>query len=161
MTLIGSKLVRGGTIDELKSRGCIVVSGDGHAIVVFHHDKGAFAVDNRCPHMGFPLEKGTVRDGILTCHWHHARFDLCSGGTFDPFADDVAAFNVTVSEGVVWVDPSLTPKDRVEHWHSRLKVGLEDNNRLIIAKSVLGLDSVLDQEPNNQPQEPSLEITSW
>ena len=142
MTLVGSKQVRVGTIDELKSRGCIVVSGDGHAIAVFHNDGGAFAVDNRCPHMGFPLEKGTVRDGILTCHWHHTRFDLCSGGTFDPFADDVAAFNVTVSEGVVWVDPSPTPKDRVEHWHSRLKVGLEDNNRLIIAKSVLGLDSV-------------------
>lgn len=41
------------------------------------------AVDNRCPHMGFPLDRGTVRDGILTCHWHHARFDLATGGTFD------------------------------------------------------------------------------
>ena len=37
-----------------------------------------FAVDNRCPHMGFPLDRGTVKDCILTCHWHHARFDLAS-----------------------------------------------------------------------------------
>jgi hypothetical protein len=26
--------------------------------------------------MGFPINQGTVKDGILTCHWHHARFDL-------------------------------------------------------------------------------------
>ena len=142
MVAVSSKQVRVGTMEELKSRGCIVVSGSGHAIAVFPHEKGAFAVDNRCPHMGFPLDRGTVRDGILTCHWHHARVDLCSGGTFDPFADDVPAFNVTVSKGIVWVDPSPMPIDRVEHWHSRLKVGLEDNIRLIIAKSVLGLDSV-------------------
>jgi hypothetical protein len=39
--------------------------------------------------MGFPLERGSVEDGILTCHWHHARFDLESGCTFDLWADDV------------------------------------------------------------------------
>ena len=42
-----------------------------------------FALDNRCPHMGFPLERGSIEDGIFTCHWHHARFDLESGCTFD------------------------------------------------------------------------------
>ena len=40
--------------------------------------------------MGFPLHRGTVSDGILTCHWHHARFDSRSGGTFDQWADDCA-----------------------------------------------------------------------
>jgi nitrite reductase/ring-hydroxylating ferredoxin subunit len=38
------------------------------------------ALDNQCPHMGFPLERGSIEDGILT--WHHARFDLESGCTF-------------------------------------------------------------------------------
>ena len=33
--------------------------------------------------MGFPLDRGSVEDGTLTCHWHHARFDLESGCTFD------------------------------------------------------------------------------
>jgi nitrite reductase/ring-hydroxylating ferredoxin subunit len=48
-----------------------------------------FPLDNRFPHMGFPLERGGVEDGILTCHWHHARFELASGCTFDLWADDV------------------------------------------------------------------------
>lgn len=58
--------------------------------------RGRGSSDNRCPHMGFPLDRGTVKDCILTCHWHHARFDLASGGTSDPWADDVRAFPVTI-----------------------------------------------------------------
>jgi nitrite reductase/ring-hydroxylating ferredoxin subunit len=27
-----------------------------------------FAFENRCPHMGFPLKRGSVEDGILTSH---------------------------------------------------------------------------------------------
>jgi nitrite reductase/ring-hydroxylating ferredoxin subunit len=56
----------------------------------------ADAFDNRCPHMGFPLDRGSVEDGILTCHWHHARFDLASGCTFDLWADDVPICPVEV-----------------------------------------------------------------
>jgi nitrite reductase/ring-hydroxylating ferredoxin subunit len=37
--------------------------------------------------MGFLLDRGSVEDGVLTCHWHHARFDLASGCTFDLWAD--------------------------------------------------------------------------
>ena len=44
------------------------------AVAVFYNDGKAFAVENRCPHMGFPLHRGSVEDGILTCYWHHDRF---------------------------------------------------------------------------------------
>ncbi len=91
--------------------------------------------------MGFPLDRGTVKSGILTCHWHHARFDLSSGGTFDPFADDVRSFPISVINGEVWVDPSPPDVDPVERWSRRLGDGMEHNIRLVIAKSVLGLNS--------------------
>ena len=51
-----------------------------------------------------PCTGAPCKDGILTCHWHHARFDLASGGTFDQFADDVRVFPVEVRDGEVWVD---------------------------------------------------------
>ena len=57
--------------------------GDHCPILVIYDRGHVFALDNRCPHMGFPLERGSAEDGILTCHWHHARFDLESGCTFD------------------------------------------------------------------------------
>ena len=140
MATIVEGRIRAGTLEEIKERGCTVVTGGGHAIAVFHHDGAAYAVDNRCPHMGFPLDRGSVRDGILTCHWHHARFDLSSGGTFNPFADDVRSFPVTVVDGQVWVDPEPAPRDEGQHWRRRLEDGLEHNIRLVIAKSVLGME---------------------
>ncbi len=141
MTTTAEGILYAGTVEEVRARGCTVVTGGGHAIAVFPLGDRFAAVDNRCPHMGFPLDRGTVSNGILTCHWHHARFDLSSGGTFDPFADDVKAFPVTVSDGRVWVDPSPPEADPVERWSSRLEDGMEHNIRLVIAKSVLGLNS--------------------
>jgi nitrite reductase/ring-hydroxylating ferredoxin subunit len=135
------ELIRVGSLDELKQHGCMVVTGGGHTIAVYYHDGHVYAVDNRCPHMGFPLDRGTVKDGILTCHWHHARFDLASGGTFDPFADDVRAFPVSIVDDEVWVNPSPPPRDPVHHWSTRLQEGLEHAIRLVIAKSVLGLQT--------------------
>ena len=49
--------------------------------------------------MGFPLHRGTVESGLVTCHWHNARFDLATGGTLDPWADDVRAYPVEVDDG--------------------------------------------------------------
>ena len=141
MTTTTELLLDAGTVEEVRARRCTVVTGGGHAIAVFPLGDHFAAVDNRCPHMGFPLDRGTVSNGILTCHWHHARFDLSSGGTFDPFADDVRSFPVTVSGGRVWVDPSPPKADPVERWSRRLEDGMEHNIRLVIAKSVLGLNS--------------------
>ena len=133
--------INAGTLAQIKERGCTVVTGGGHAIAVFFHDGQVHAVDNRCPHMGFPLERGSVRDGILTCHWHHARFELSSGGTFNPFADDVRTFPVNVTDGNVWIDPAPAPRDEGKHWQRRLEDGMEHNLRLVIAKAVLGLQA--------------------
>ena len=72
--------VHAASLAEVEAAGCTVVQLDGYTVALFAHDGQVHAVDNRCPHMGFPLDRGTVREGILTCHWHHARFDLASGG---------------------------------------------------------------------------------
>ncbi|MGE0688606.1 MAG: Rieske (2Fe-2S) protein, partial [Dehalococcoidia bacterium] len=91
-------------------------------------------------HMGFPLHRGTVSDGILTCHWHHAKFDLAGGCTLDPFADDVPAFPVAVRDGSIFVGLTPVENDRRSHWRGKLREGLEQNIRLVLAKSVIGLD---------------------
>ncbi|MFC4076070.1 Rieske (2Fe-2S) protein [Salinithrix halophila] len=99
-----------GPLDELQKSRVKLVRGDRYGIAVFFYENEVFAVDNRCPHMGFPLHKGALKDGILTCEWHHARFDIRSGGTLDPWADDVQVHAVEVREGQVWVDPRSKPR---------------------------------------------------
>ncbi len=65
--------VRAARLDDVRAAGRMSVRVTGRSLALFFHDGRVYAVDNRCPHMGFPLHRGTVRDGILTCHWHHAR----------------------------------------------------------------------------------------
>jgi nitrite reductase/ring-hydroxylating ferredoxin subunit len=115
----------------------LVVNLDGHSLALFAGDQ-VYAVDNRCPHMGFPLHRGSVKEGILTCHWHHARFDLASGGTFDPWADDVTVFPTQLRGDEVWIDLS-SRVDAVAHQRKRLADGLERNLSLVIAKAAIHL----------------------
>ena len=113
MTAVATdRLVRAASLEELRAAGRLVVHLDRHTLCLFAEGEEVYAVDNRCPHMGFPLHRGTVCDGILTCHWHHARFDLATGGTFDQFADELRRFPVEVDGDDVLVDLS-PPEDPV------------------------------------------------
>jgi nitrite reductase/ring-hydroxylating ferredoxin subunit len=116
----------------------LVVHGDHRPILVVYDRGRVFALDNRCPHMGFSLERGSVEDGILTCHWHHARFDLESDCTFDLWADDVPTFPVEERNGEVWVKTTIGHADPVAHWRQRLTDGLAHDLGLVIAKAMHG-----------------------
>jgi nitrite reductase/ring-hydroxylating ferredoxin subunit len=127
-----------GSLEELKTKGRLVVHGSHRPILVIYDRGRVVALDNRCPHMGFPLDRGSVEDGILTCHWHHARFDLESGCTFDLWADDVPICPVEVRNGEVWVKTAFGHADPAAHWHQRLADGLAHDLGLVIAKAVHG-----------------------
>jgi nitrite reductase/ring-hydroxylating ferredoxin subunit len=132
------EFVLAGSLEELEAKGRLVVHGRHRPILVIYDRGRVFALDNRCPHMGFPLERGSVEDGILTCHWHHARFDLESGCTFDLWADDVPICPVEVRNGDVWVKTTFDHADPTAHWRSRLADGLAHDLGLVIAKAVHG-----------------------
>ncbi len=132
------QLIFAATVKDVQSAGCLPVQLEGHTLALFHHNGEIYAVDNRCPHMGFPLHRGTVHDGILTCHWHHARFDLASGGTFDPWADDVRIFPVQIRDGEIWIDlAAKTGQSEINR--ARLETGLQRNLSLVISKAIIGM----------------------
>jgi nitrite reductase/ring-hydroxylating ferredoxin subunit len=138
MDALNKEFALAGSLDELKAKGRLVVHGRHRPILVIYDRGRIFALDNRCPHMGFPLERGSVEDGILTCHWHHARFDLASGCTFDLWADDVPTCRVKVRDGEVWVSTTFGHADPAAHWRHRLADGLAHDLGLVIAKAVHG-----------------------
>ena len=127
-----------GTLDELRAKGRLVLHGAQRPILVVYDRGRVFALDNRCPHMGFPLDRGSVEDGILTCHWHHARFDIESGCTFDLWADDAPTFPVEVRNDEVWVKTTSVHADPASHWCQRLNDGLAHDIGLVVAKAVHG-----------------------
>jgi len=126
------------TLAELRDRGRMVASTPAGPVLVVADGDDVIALDNRCPHMGFPLHRGSIEDGILTCHWHHARFDLRSGSTFDLWADDVPLRRVRILDGAVWVAAAPAPRSETAHWLQRLNDGLAHDISLVIGKAVLG-----------------------
>jgi nitrite reductase/ring-hydroxylating ferredoxin subunit len=152
--------VRAGTVEELKAMGRRVVRGRHRPILLVYDNGRVFALDNRCPHMGFPLDRGSFEDGILTCHWHHARFAVASGCTFDLWADDVPTCPVEIrAGGEIWVKPAFGYVDPVEHWQRRLADGLAHNLSLVNAKAVHG-QLAAGQKPSDVLRQAALFGTS-
>jgi nitrite reductase/ring-hydroxylating ferredoxin subunit len=135
--------------------GRLSVTVKKYTVAIFIYDSKVYAVDNRCPHMGFPLNQGTVKDGILTCHWHHARFDLMNGGTFDQWAGDVTSFPVEIrNENEIWIDVSAAVVDNTDSYHHNqtlLLNGLKRNIPLLIAKTIIASLGILrNKEDSNK-----------
>lgn len=128
-----------GSLGDLEAAGVLVTRGADRPLAVFRDGDEIRAIDNRCPHLGFPLHQGTVKDGILSCHWHHARFDLTSGCAFDLFADDVPVFPVRIEGERILVGRRPSRGGGLEYMKGRLEKGLEQNIGLIQAKSLIGL----------------------
>ena len=131
--------IRVGRLETLKRKGMMVVAGRRCPILVLYEGGRVHALDNRCPHLGFPLHRGSVEDGILTCHWHHARFDLESGGTFNLWADDVPMGRAEIRGDTVWVAADCGYADEAGHWRRRLGEAMAHNLGLVAGKAILGL----------------------
>src|ERR1700746_972359 len=123
MDVPAKEFVLAGSLEELRAKGRFVLHGNHRPILVLYDHGRVHALDNRCPHLGFPLDRGSIDDGILTCHWHHARFDLESGCTFDLWADDVPVCPVELRgerTKEIWVRPQFDHGDAAAHWRKRL-----------------------------------------
>ncbi len=127
---------------------------DGTHLALFKYEGSFHAVDNRCPHMGYPMSEGSIRDGVLICHWHHWEFDLKTGGCFLTSGDDLKAFPVEVrDDGCVYVGLSRGKKEEarlrlIERGKRALEQGLKDRSSFLIAKAVTAL-----RESGATPQE--------
>ncbi|MEE2754123.1 MAG: Rieske (2Fe-2S) protein [Candidatus Latescibacterota bacterium] len=137
-------------VEEGKSKSFTV---EGTHIAIFKDNGSCHAVDNRCPHMGYPMSEGTVRDGVLICHWHHWEFDLKTGGCFLTTGDDLKSFPIEVRDDDLYVGLS---GDEIEEARQRLidrgkrilEQGLKDRSSFLIAKAVTAL-----RETGATPQE--------
>jgi nitrite reductase/ring-hydroxylating ferredoxin subunit len=130
---------RAASLADLEEKRMMTVHGADRPVLLCWHEDRVFALDNRCPHMGFPLSKGSVNHGLLTCPWHHARFDLRSGCTFDLWADDTPMFEVRVEGDDIWVSKMPVQRTDAVFHSARLHRGLEENIGLVQAKNIVAL----------------------
>lgn len=73
-------------------------------IALFRTGRGIYAVDNRCPHQGYALLQGEVKEETLTCAWHNWKFELDQDGVASFGGEAVRSYPVEVRDGQVFVD---------------------------------------------------------
>lgn len=39
----------------------------------------AYAIENKCAHLGWSMSKGKLSGSTIQCPWHGSKFDVCSG----------------------------------------------------------------------------------
>jgi len=85
---------------------------EGHSKLWRHGDKrialfrtaaGVYAADNRCPHQGYALKDGDIREDVLTCAWHNWKFRLSDGKCVFG-GENIRTYPVSVRDGWVYVD---------------------------------------------------------
>ena len=110
--------------------------GEGRSIAIFNVEGRIFATDNQCPHMGYPLTRGAVRHGILTCDWHGRSFDLEGGGCFNYECDDLQTFQVEVRQDEIWIQAGDAQYKRRDEHLRLLWEGLLSEDRWTISKAI-------------------------
>jgi nitrite reductase/ring-hydroxylating ferredoxin subunit len=99
-------------VDALPDGGGKLFTYFDKRIALFRTPAGVFATDNRCPHEGYALVRGDVRDDVLTCAWHNWKFRLESGACVFG-GENVRSYPVEIRDGVVRVDVADPPNEVV------------------------------------------------
>ena len=72
-------------------------------IVLFNESGHITAMESECRHMKAPLSLGKVEKGVVTCHWHHWKYDIKSGKCLTRDNMDLKKFETETIDGWVYV----------------------------------------------------------
>lgn len=92
-------------LDQIpEGRGMRVKLGE-LAFALYRVGDAIHAMEDACPHAGFPLSKGRFVEGVITCAAHGLCYDVRTG--HDPDHEDgfpIPCFRVRIEKGMVEVD---------------------------------------------------------
>jgi nitrite reductase/ring-hydroxylating ferredoxin subunit len=70
-----------------------------YRICLAHTNKGWYAIQDACPHLGESLSKGKINYlNEVTCPWHSHRFNLANGMECEGRSPDALTFPIEVRE---------------------------------------------------------------
>ena len=136
MSSTASNFVKVAALNELAEGKPRAIKVEGQSIALFQHNGNIYATDNQCPHMGYPLTRGRVRGGVLTCDWHGWSYDMRGGGCFTGGCDDLATFPVEVREDDIYIDIAGGGSKRDDAHFLLLQEGLLFGDNWTLSKAV-------------------------
>jgi nitrite reductase/ring-hydroxylating ferredoxin subunit len=119
---------------------------EGQRFVCVREGNEVHALDDRCPHQGYPLSQGSLRDGVLTCEWHNWKFEVATGVC--AFGGEPARRYLTrVEGGRVALDRTVDVKTEVPRLTGSLRDALRENEVSRALREGLRLGEILDVDP--------------
>jgi len=90
--------------DVPEGRGLRVEVG-GHEIGLFRVGDSFYAIENACPHAGFPLSEGLLEGHKVICTAHGWEFDVRTGSSADALvAEPLGCYRVSVEDDEIWIE---------------------------------------------------------
>jgi nitrite reductase/ring-hydroxylating ferredoxin subunit/uncharacterized membrane protein len=91
-------------VDEIEEDKPKRVRAKTFPVLLLKRGEHIHAIAATCPHLGGPLDKGTIEGDTVTCPWHGSAFSLRDGRLIHgPATSPVPAFEVRVTDGRISV----------------------------------------------------------
>lgn len=84
----------------------------GRRVLLLRTERGVHAYEDRCPHLGHPLSRGTLEGNTLTCSAHEFRFDADSGRGKNPRNLQLVGIEVACHHGKILVEVGAATGER-------------------------------------------------
>ena len=89
-------------VNDIPPGGAKQVEVDGEAVAIFNIDGTFYAIADTCSHAQASLSEGSVEDGVVTCPWHGAQFDIKTGKNLTmPAPVPVQTYNLKIEGDVI------------------------------------------------------------
>jgi len=98
------KRVRMGRLADLPVGGVLEKQIMARRVAVFNVAGKLYGIQSDCKHMRAPLGSGTVKDRIITCKWHHWRYDLETGECLDQKSARLQRYDVKIEHGEIFLE---------------------------------------------------------
>ena len=100
----GGKSTRVASVQDLSEGKPFCADVGGKEIAIFKIGEKYHAIDNVCPHLGGPLCKGPIANGVVTCPWHGSDFKIETGALLKgPAKTGVKTYPVEIRGNDVYV----------------------------------------------------------
>lgn len=97
----GKKITVGKVADLPPGRGATVQLKDGSEVALFNLGGSFYAVENFCPHRGYPLADSRLYGNVVECDLHGWRFDVRTGGCLTQDDCSIETYQVLIEEDLI------------------------------------------------------------
>jgi len=95
--------VKAATLDQIIENRILAVRVNNHDVILSKQGENISCYRNSCSHLGFPLDKGKLEKGIITCLAHEFQYDLKTGECLTVPDISLQGYEVKVKHDNVYV----------------------------------------------------------